>query len=220
MRRSTGFAVGVPASLALVALACGYDITTQRAQSGNPVATYLDPGADFATRKTFAIVNKLGIAADGGVEYQSAPGVLGVIVSNLEARGFQKVAEIDPAYPPSTPVPAALSVNVTALEAAGDLAAYLAGYPEYLGPATWGYGGYAWYHPWDWVPLPSKPWTLLVEIGDLAGAAPGGGMGATPITVLWASLGYGVLAAGDLDTSQAADSVNRAFAQSPYLASP
>jgi hypothetical protein len=202
------------AALAVLSGGCGYDILTQGATAGGAVATYHAPGVSFRSYSTFAIVDKVGLVTDSpsGPTYLSAPGLLAQITSDLQARGFQKVADIDPANPPTTPPAADLSINVTALAATRETSAFWVGYGGYWEPAAWGYPSDVWHYPWTWVPLASRTGTLLVEMGDLRNASNG------QIDVVWAALGYAVSTDGQIyDTTLVYRAVDQAFAQSPYL---
>jgi len=214
MRQPSRRVVAPLAALAALSFGCGYDILTQGGTAGGAVATYNAPGVSFRSYTTFAIVDKVGLVTDSssGPTFVSAPGLLGHITSSLQARGFQKAADIDPTTPPATPPAADLSINVTALEATKETPAYWVGYGGYWEPAAWGYPSDAWSYPWTWVPLAYKAGTLLVEMGDLRNASNG------QIDVVWAALGYAVSADGQIyDTPLVHQAVDQAFAQSPYL---
>ncbi len=207
-------------ALATGAAACGYDITTQDLPSGVTVATYRAQGADFSTYATFAIVSEPGLVTNDltASGKAKAPGLMALITSRLEARGFQKVGEIDPTQPLSTPALADLAVNVTALEADKTDAAYWLGYAGHAAPASWGYAGYGWSYPWDWVPVSFATGTLLIEIADLKNA-PAGSSTNPALRVMWTSASHRAsIEPGVYDTNQVFESVNRAFDQSPYLA--
>lgn len=214
MRRSTRDAVAPLAALALLGVACGYDITTRETVTSGTVATYQAPGASFGSYATFAIVNKVGIAtdADPPPPYVTAPALLAHVRANLEARGFTWAADVDPTSPPGTPVAADLAVNVTALEVAPSEPAFWLSFPGTWQPAAFGLAGDSWVYPWSWVPLAAKTGTVLVELADL-GRVSGG-----QVEVVWAALGYGVSAGVDAyDSTSVLGAVSQAFAQSPYL---
>ncbi len=206
------------AALAMVAGGCANDISAaQGTAASRPVVTYRAPGAAFATGATFAIVTKLGIASDvgGGASFVEAPNLLALITSQLEARGFHKAADIDPAGPAAaTPVAADLSVNVTALESSQTGYGLWEGSPRYLEPAAWGYPGYAWHAPWAPLSIPFTTGTLLVEIGDLARA---GAAAPNEVTLLWAAVCYGAASEGSYDGAGTRAAMSQAFAQSTYV---
>jgi hypothetical protein len=203
------------AALALLAQACGYDITTRESQSGVAVATYRSPGVGFASYRTFAIVSRVALVSDDPrAPAVTATGVLERVTARLEASGFGKAGEIDPASPPSTPPAADLAVNVTALDSTRTDPAFWLGNPGHPGPASWGHPGSGWSYPWSWVPISFQPGTLLIEVFDLKSAPSSPGS----IAALWASVAYGVSAGGGAyDTALVLDSIDRAFDQSPYL---
>jgi hypothetical protein len=212
MRRFRRLVASLAAAAALSG--CGSDVLTQGATTGGVVATYHAPGVSFGSYSTFAIVDKVGLVTDSapGPTYVSAPGLLGHITSDLEARGFLKVADVDPTSPPATPPAADLAINVTALEATQQTFGSWAGYGGYWGPAGWGYPSDVWGYSWTWVPITYKTGTLLVEMGDLRNESNG------QIGVVWTALGYAVSSGNQVyDTSLAYKAVDQAFAQSPYL---
>ncbi len=217
MRRSTGYAVATLGLAAVVATACGFDISTQEAQRSVPVATYQAPGVDFTSYRTFAIVKSVGevVDATAGTPSVTAPDVLTLVTASLQARGFQEAAQVDPTQPPATPIAADLAVNVTALESTRTDPPYWTALSGYSTPAAWGYTGYDWRYPWQWYPIAFRSGTLLVEIADLKNAPPPGS--SSQIDVVWASVSYGVASNADYETSRVSESITRAFDQSPYL---
>ncbi len=203
--------------LAFAAAGCANDISAQSAAAGRAIVTYRAPGASFEPGATFAIVTKVVLVSDAGtVRSVDAPSLVALAASELEGRGFRKVAEVDPAGPvPAAPLAADLSVNVTALESSQTTPQFWVGSPAYLEPAAWGYSGYAWHAPWNEVAIPYTGGTLLVELGDLAHA---GAAGPSQVTLLWTAVCYGASTeSGQYDGSAALAAVSQAFAQSPYL---
>lgn len=199
---------------------CANDVRSQDIAAGIVVATQRAPGADLAGRTTFAIVTKVGVVSDDGSAASpvAAPVLVASVVANLEARGFVRAGEIDPAAPPPAPVVADLAVNLTALESDRAEPAYWLGSPAHTRPSAWGYPAYAWAYGWQWSPVAPTRGTVIVEIADLVGAVPGGDPGASPLVVSWAALGYGVSPGpSSYDTAALLEAVDRAFAQSPYL---
>lgn len=200
--------------------ACANDVRSQEVPAGIVVATYRAPGEDLAARTTFAIVTKVGVVSDDGSVPSpvSAPSLVASVVAHLEALGFVKAAEVDPAAPPPSPVVADLAVNLTALESDRVEQAYWLASPGYSNPSAWGRPGYLWAYRWDWTPIAPRRGTVIVEIADLTAAVPGGDPGSTPLAVAWAAFSYGVLPrATGYDTALLLESVDRAFSQSPYL---
>jgi len=203
---------------ALLAASCSTDI---RGQPGvaSAVVSYRAPGVALGTFATFAAASQVGLvtAAQGGKVFAAAPSLRAAVVSHLESRGFVRVADLDPATPPALPPDADLVVNLTALELAATDPAFWLQYAGYSQPADFGLPGYAWSYPWPWVDVPAQPGTLLVEVADLRGRTAG-----TPgqIAVVWAALAYGVAPGGDWDAAPVIAALDRALAQSPYLATP
>jgi hypothetical protein len=206
---------------ALVAASCSTDIRGQPGVEG-AVISYRAPGVAFGTFATFAVASQVGLvtAAQGGKVFATAPALRAALVAHLEARGFVRVADLDPANPPALPPDADLVVNVTALELAAADPAYWLQYAGYSQPADLGLPGYAWSYPWPWVDVPEQPGTLLVEVADLRGRTAGSGGAPGQIAVVWAALAYGVAPGGDWDAAPVMAALDRALAQSPYLATP
>lgn len=199
---------------------CANDVRSQEIPAGVVVATYRAPGANLAARTTFAIVTKVGVVSDDGsvASPVAAPSLIASVVANLEARGFVKAAEIDPASPPPTPVVADLAVNLTALESDRAEQAYWVGSSTHTKPSAWGYPGYVWAYGWEWTPIAPRRGTVILEITDLTAAVPGGEPGSSPLAVGWAAFSYGVSPGpSSYDTAALLESVDRAFSQSPYL---
>lgn len=201
-----------------LAAACTSDIRHQPGVEG-AVATYRAPDVEFGGFSTFARASQVGLVAGGqsGKVFASAPGLLAALDSLLAARGFAKVAEVDPASPPPSPPDADLMVNVTALATAGSEAGYWTSFAGYSQPADLGVPGYEWAYPWSWLSVAFLPGTLLVEISDLrdrTAGSPG------QLEVVWAALGYGVAPGGEWDAAPVGAALDQAFAQSAYLRTP
>ncbi len=219
-RRPERVAVAGLLAIASALSACANDVRSQEIPAGIVVATYRAPGVDLAARRTFAIVTKVGVVSDdGSVPSQvAAPALVSSVVSHLEARGFVKAAEIDPASPPPAPLSADLAVNLTALDSDRAGQEFWLASPAYSKPSAWGYPGYLWAYGWEWTPIAPPRGTVLVEIADLTAAVPGGDPGASPIVVAWAAFSYAVSpGTTNYDTALVLESVGRAFSQSPYL---
>jgi hypothetical protein len=175
----------------------------------------------FGGLTTFAQASRVGLVTQGqqGKVFAVAPGLLAEVTSQLEARGFQKIEDLDPASPPAATPAADLAVSVTALDAVGTDGGYWLDYAGYTVPQDLGLPGFDWAYTWPWVPVTFQPGTLLVEVSDLRDRVPGSG-GPGQITVVWAVLAYGVAPSGTWEGPAAAAAIDRAFAQSPYLATP
>jgi hypothetical protein len=186
------------------------------------VVTYRAPGVSFGSFTSFALASRVGDVSDsqGGKFFADAPNLLAAVATTLEARGFQKVADVDPASPPGAPPAADLAVNVSALDLAGSVPAFWLGFAGYSQPADLGLPGYGWSYPWAWVPVAFEPGTLLVEISDLRDRVPGSGGAQGQITVVWAALAYGVAPGGAWDAPDVLAALGRAFDQSAYLSTP
>ena len=205
----------------LLASGCTTDIRDQPAVAG-AVVTYRAPGVDFGGFGTFALASRVGLVTDvqPGKFFADAPNLLAELEAHLVARGFRKVADLDPASPPAAPPDADLAVSVSALAFAGPGAGFWLGFEGYSRPADLGFPGYDWVYPWSWVPVAFQPGTLLVEISDLKSRSPGSGGAPGQITVVWAALAYGVAEGGDFDAVPAIASLAQAFSQSAYLLGP
>ncbi len=201
--------------LAFVLGGCANDISTLEAQPGTVVATQRAPGIDFAAYRTFAIPTQLALVSDdtGAAGTLDAPTLLAAISAHLEARGFVKLADVDPVSPRLGAGAADLAIDVTALESARTDAGYWSSFPGYAGPAAWGRAGDGWSYPWAWVGVGFRRGTVLVEVIDLRSAA----AQATP-QAIWASVSYGVAAdLGSYDSPEAVASIDQAFQLAPYL---
>jgi hypothetical protein len=205
----------------LLAGGCTTDIRGQPAVAG-AVVTYRAPGVAFAGFGTFALASRVGLVTDAqlGKFFADAPNLLAALEAHLAARGFQKVADLDPASPPAAPPDGDLAASVSALAFAGAGAEYWLGFDGYTRPADLGIPGYDWAYPWPWVPVTFQAGTLLVELSDLRGRSPGPGGAPGEIQVVWAALAYGVAAGGDYDAAPVIAALDQAFAQSAYLATP
>jgi len=209
-----GLAVRLLAALSLsAAVACGVDTPSSEVGLGTAVLTYHASSADFGAYSTYAIVTQIAvyqeIPGQPSVIYQPAPEILGAIESNLNARGYVKVAEIDPANPMPPPAGTDLAVVVAALQGTDYIY-----YPCDWWPG-WGYPGTGCDLPYEFIPY--RTGALLIELGDLKNAA----ATAPNIQIPWAAVAYAVLTPSSAANAQiAVDAVNQAFAQSPYLQTP
>lgn len=205
------------AAMAATALAsgCGIDNIPSDVINGTAVATYDAPGTNFGAYRTYAIVTQIAVVEDSTGQptgsFQPAPAILAAVNQNLAARGYVKVAEIDPANPPSTPPVADLAINLLALQGT-NYVSYPCDYWDW-----WGYPGYGCDVSWNWIAY--RTGTLLMVMSDLKNAPPPSAD--AKVKHLWAGAGYSVLtASATSNTSIAVKAVNQAFAQSPYLHTP
>src|SRR5512137_608097 len=140
----------VVVALAALASSCGIDNIPTSVTLGTAVATYDAPGTSFGAYRTYAIVTQMVVATDNSGQpqytFEAAPQILAAINQNLSARGYVKVAEIDPANPPPSPPAADLAITVFSYQ--GTNYAY---YPcDWW--YWWGYPGYGCGVGWDWIP--------------------------------------------------------------------
>jgi hypothetical protein len=209
-----GLAVRLLAALSLsAAAACGVDTPSSEVTLGTAVLTYHDPAANFGSYTTYAIVSQLSIyqeiTGQPSVIYQPAPEILGAVEANLNARGYVKVASIDPANPTPPPAGTDLAVVVAALQGVSYIF-----YPCDWWPG-WGYPGTGCDLPYEFIPY--RTGALLIELGDLKNAA----ATAPNIRIPWSAVAYAVLTPeAATNTQKAVDAVNQAFEQSPYLHTP
>ena len=202
---------------AVLAAGCTTDIRGQPEVAG-AVVTYRAPGVDFGGFTSFALASRVGLVTETrqGKFFADAPALLATVTSQLEARGFQKVADLDPSAPPADPPVADLVASITALDFAGSEAGFWVGFAGYSRPADLGLPGFDWAYPWPWIPVAFQPGTILVEVADLRDRTPGSG-GPGQIDVVWAALAYGVAPGGAWDAGAALAALDRAFDQSAYL---
>ena len=197
-----------------LALAGCSDNVSSSVITGTSVITYHDPAADFGSYKTYAITNKLAVYKEvGGLPvygFVPSPLIFAAIDANMAARGYVKVATIDPENPPPVPPDADLAINPVVLQGSR-----FAEYPcDYW--SWWSYPGYGCSSPWTWVPY--SVGTLIVPLADLRNSPPLGSL--LSFDIVWTGAAYAVLPTGSGSTLGAVSAVNQAFAQSPYLVTP
>jgi hypothetical protein len=191
--------------VALTLAACGYSAPDE-VINGQAVAAVQKVGTDFKQYTTFTVANTIQII-DNTTGTPSdpitvdAPELADAVASNMTARGF-------------TRVPFAPGVNA-------DL---VLGMVAYKGNAV--YGGYwcDWYY-WGYYAYPCYPYyygsytfgTLVLQMADFKNAPPQVPGNTQPINNVWASAMYGILGTTAYNRSIAISSINRAFAQSPYI---
>jgi len=190
--------------LAMAVTACGYSVPDE-VISGQVVAAAQKPNSDFTQYSTFTVADKIQVfdnTTGVATEYtKDGPQVLARVTQNMLARGYTQV--------PFTP---------------GVKADLLIGLIAYLGDAT--YGGYAcdWYY-WGYYPYSCgyyyygtyKFGTLAIQMADLKNAPPQ--VPGAALQVVWGSAIYGILGTQTqpYDVNKLLSSIDRAFAQSPYL---
>ncbi len=205
----------VAIALAALATSCGIDNIPSSVTTGTAVATYYVPGTNYGAFPTYAIVTQMVVSTDNSGQptytFQPAPEILAAINQNLAARGYVKVAEIDPAHPPPTPPAADLAITLFGYQGTN--------YVSY--PCDWwnwwGYPGYGCDVGWAWIAY--RTGTLVVFMSDLKDAPPPGTD--AKLKHLWAGAGFSVLTpSASQNSAIAVGAVNQAFAQSPYLHTP
>ena len=201
------------ALLALTATGCSDSVSTGTI-TGTAVVTYHDASVNFGTYRTYAITNKLAVYQEllglPVYTFVPAPLLFAAIDENMAARGYVKVAVIDPQNPPPTPVVADLSINPVALQAA-KLAAYPCDWWSW-----WSYPAYGCTASWDWVSYTVG--TLFIPLADLKNPPPPGS--APSFKVIWSGVAHAILDTSSSDSALAVKAVNQAFIQSPYLQTP
>jgi hypothetical protein len=184
------------AAAVLAALSGCYMEVPSEVVEGRVVATRRDPGADFGAFATFRINPSWTVYDDDnpdGVPVALPTQIEARIRQNLEDRGYVE----DLVNPPD------LGVQVTAIIGQIDV-----WYPGYWCDPYWGYC-YGWGTSYSY-----QVGTMVMELIDLADATPGG-----DAAILWDATSYGVLFGPPIeyDLPNLLESVDRAFAQSPYI---
>lgn len=203
--------LNLSAVLGLLVVGCGSPPPSEELRSQSIVLTKYVPNADFASFHTFFLRPEIRTLGEDGmvetVDPDKAQPLLDATESNLVARGYEPAAKDE-----------------------ADLAVEL-DYLAVVSSATWCYtwwdSGYWGTPAWGYYPsygCGTDVWRsdlLATHIVDLTNAhtSPDGGdagAGGAPITLsaVWFSGVYGV----GLNSRNALEGVNQAFAQSPYLA--
>lgn len=185
--------------LMMVTLAsCGDTTASDEVLYGQAVATVQKPSTNFTTYTTFTVANTVQVhdAASGAQQdaTKDAPQLADYVKKTMEARGYQYVT-----YAPG--------VNVDLFIA----------FDAYLGSTT--YGGYwcDWYY-WGYsygcYPYYAGTYeygTLVMSMGDRKNAT------STVMPTVWAAAMYSVLGTDAYNAQIIQTSIDRAFAQSPYV---
>jgi len=200
------------AVLVLLVSGCGSPPPSEELLNQPVVLTKFAPGTEFASFHSFYLRPEIRTLGEGGtvdtVDPDKAEPLLEATRRNLVARGYQPIAKED----------AELAVELD----------YLA----IVSSATWCYSwwdsGYWGYPSWGYYPYygcGTDVWRsdlLATHIVDLsqAHANPDGGDGgagskSSTLSAIWFSGVYGV----GLDSRDAQEAIDQAFAQSPYLIS-
>jgi hypothetical protein len=231
--------VAIGALLAVLTVGCGPIPTLEDRLRDDTIVTRYDPEADFATYATFALPDAIPLVVEGppaDVEAEYAAVLLARIGSNLERRGYARVARGEA---PDLAVNVGLVLDQRVLAREGRTGRYGSwwGAGGYYGSGYWGYPGYGYAAPWFADVLLYSTSTLVMELVDLraertfaargeaaaageageAGEAREGGE-RRHLRVVWAALIYGALRSSNArELAQTEGSIDEAFAQSPYL---
>jgi hypothetical protein len=188
---------------ALALAGCGDYSAPSEVVNGTVTATLVAPNTDFAQYLTFTVTDRIQVVNNTGgtsEEYtQDAPQVVARVRDNMAARGYTFV--------PFTPgVTADLVIGLYAF--LGDQA-----YGGYY--SDWWYWGY---YPYDCGYYYAGSYnfgTLVLRMGDFKNAPPAS-TGAT-VSIVWEAGIYGVLGTQSYNLQRVLASIDKAFAQSPYL---
>jgi hypothetical protein len=183
---------------ALMLASCGYTVSDE-VLHGQAVATVQAPSANFSQYTTFTVAttvqvhdNTTGNPADST---KDAPMLAQHVADIMTSRGFTAVPFTN-----------------------GVVADLVIAFDAYLGSTA--YGGYwcnwyYWGYPYGCYPYYAGSYqfgTLVMSMGDRKNAAPGGAM-----NTVWAAAMYGVLGTQSYNVQIVQTSIDRAFAQSPYI---
>lgn len=243
MRVVPTFAAVMGAAAIVVAGACMNEPGLDERLAQRIVVTKFDPTANFSSFSTFAVPDTVVFLRklDGGPSDPSsvetlnpavADPILREVTSQLTSRGYTLV---DRTAGPD------LGVAVTAVS---QLRTETVQYGEWwdsgsASPSFWGYSGVGVVAPFAYTTFAWRSGTLLIELDDLRGprsqAAPllaltspdallvDGGLPGTdptklPVRIAWAAIIHGVISAlGESLQVAPLDSIQQAFAQSPYV---
>lgn len=207
------------APLALMAfIACEKDPDLDKVQDDYMVYTQYDKAANFSELKTFYAPDSiLKIGNEKNATYitnTSAQTMIQAYVTNLENRGFKRVAQKDSAD---------FGLQVSYIENTQYVMDWWGGdypwvaYPYYWSPNYWGPSYSDWYYPYP-ITYSFSTGTLMGEILELTPADKQGTAGSSTLHVEWSSLISGfIYGSGNMDVNRVVASINQAFVQSPYL---
>jgi uncharacterized protein DUF4136 len=204
----------------LVAASCvpepGADVRTAEPV----VVTKFDPQVDFGGFATFATTDAVTLVSPlsdaGTLPTERSEAIIEQIASNLEARGYRRVART--AAPDlGVATTAFLTVSVSTSIYPGSWA-NTPGYPTT--PTFWGYPGGQFYTPWSYSTMAYKSGTLVVELIDLRDAAARADGGAAQLEVVWTAYAHAYVDGLGTPLPSALPAIDQAFLQSPYLVRP
>lgn len=187
------------------------------------VVTGYDKNVAFGEFKTFSIdptikivkLSEVGEPEITDMEEQYADPIIQAVRDNMEDRGYDEV-----------PVEDAPELGISLTGINGIVTGTVGGWYGYYG-YYWGYPGWGYYYPYTYS-YAYRTGSLVTELVELDKLPPpdeiedgeDNGDDIRAIPVAWASIAYQVLLDGDaVNAAWAKDSVDQAFAQSPYLES-
>lgn len=171
---------------------------------GEAVYTQPKTGFDFRGLSTFYLSPNMTVKDDNATSTQPVPDpIAAAIRSHMAALGYTENTQPPGGTdlpPPGTDV----GIKLSLLRGTG--AVY---YPGYW-CNYWTYYGcyYNWYYAGSY-----RFGSIVMEMGDLRNSTPG-----QNLQMLWTAMMYGVATTSSVDVQRGVDAVNRAFEQSPYLA--
>lgn len=175
------------------------------------VLTKYDPAADFASYKTFAIRDTIGVITgdpDDSVWYDNdAQSIINEVITQMTTAGYTQVSRF--AKPD-------LGIQLVGLRNTTVYAippGYWWGYPGWGSPCYWGYcGGWGYWYPYYYTVTVSTG-TIIVEMADLKNAGENG-----KINIVWNAVGNGQVGTStSFIVDQCIRTVVQGFQQSPYL---
>ncbi len=181
----------------LVLASCGNTVS-EEVINGQAVGTVQKPGTDFSSYTTFTVVNKVQVhdntTNNPNTSSKDAPQLQAYVTNIMKSRGYTEVPYAD-----------------------GVVADLVVTFDAYLGSTT--YGGYwcDWYY-WGYTygcyPYYAGTYefgTFVLAMGDRKNAS------GTVMTTVWGAALYSVLGTDAYNAQILQTSIDRAFAQSPYL---
>ncbi|MFL9483701.1 DUF4136 domain-containing protein [Chitinophagaceae bacterium LWZ2-11] len=197
-------------ALILFGGACRKDPNFDQLSSNFVVVTNVDQNANFANYKTFYISDTLTYLSNTSTDTilfdNNAKQIVAAIKQNMAARGFTFV-------PKSAQPDLGINAGIVKNTNAGYVyPGWWGGYPGWWDPWYWGWPSYPYYYPWT-VAYVITSGSVIVDIVDLKNAAR-----TKIIDVLWSDVSSGALGSdinGNLQ--RGINSINQAFAQSPYI---
>lgn len=175
---------------------------------GEAVYTQPAPGADFSGGLVYYLDTTYRSVDGEDISDEVLPSAVATaITTNMAALGYTAATG---ATENEKLLNADVGIKLAVLK--GDVAYYYGGYwCDY-----WYY--YSCYYDWYYAGSYDVG-SVIMEMGDLSGYTGPPGPGADPgvLPIMWLSAMYGVASTTAVDIPRAVDSINRAFAQSPYL---